>query len=115
MNERLEEIKKQWESGVVKEKHFNWLLEQAVRTQELESERADWELGHKQLSECVEELEQKVRVDSELFDKQVQQNKRYREAINYVVNTKVNQYASAENILEDIRFVLNEALEHSNE
>lgn len=32
-------------------------------------------------AERVQELEQKIRVDSELFEMQVQQNKRYREAI----------------------------------
>ena len=41
---------------------MEWLIEQAER---------------------VKELEQKVRVDSELFDKQVQQNKRYREALEF--------------------------------
>ena len=33
--------------------------------------------------ERVVELERKVRVDSELFDKQVKQNKRYREALEF--------------------------------
>ena len=40
-------------------------------------------------AERVQELEQKVRVDSELFDKQVKQNKRYREAINEALNTDI--------------------------
>ncbi len=36
----------------------------------------------------VQGLEQKVRVDSELFDKQVQQNKRYREALEFYADKK---------------------------
>ena len=40
-------------------------------------------------AERVQELEQKVRVDSELFDKQVQQNKRYREALEYIADNKI--------------------------
>lgn len=37
-------------------------------------------------AERVQELEQKIRVDSELFEKQVQQNKRYLEAIDVAMN-----------------------------
>ena len=40
-----------------------------------------------------------------------QQNKRYREAINYVISAKTTHYNSLENALEDIKFVINEALE----
>ena len=40
-------------------------------------------------AELVDELERKVRVDSELFDKQVKQNKRYREALEYIADNKI--------------------------
>ena len=66
--ERLEEIKENWNNvdwGIDKS-DINWLVEQA---------------------ELVKELEQKVRVDSELFDKQVQQNKRYRNLLESLSNT----------------------------
>src|SRR5699024_5004453 len=39
-------------------------------------------------AERVKELEQKVRVDSELFDKQVQQNKRYRNLLESLSKTR---------------------------
>ena len=44
-----------------------------------------------------------------------EQNKRYREAIEYVINAKVNQYASVENIINDIKFVISEALESESD
>ena len=74
MSERLEEIKAQYhlltrngyDLGAWDEP-FSWLIEQAER---------------------VKELEQKVRVDSELFDKQVQQNKRYRNLLESLSKTR---------------------------
>ena len=80
--ERLEEIKKQIkllrgdmsvtsievdiDADIILD-DMEWLIEQADR---------------------VKELEQKVRVDSELFDKQVQQNKRYREILESLSKTR---------------------------
>ena len=81
MSERLEEIKKQIkllrgdmsvtsievdiDADIILD-DMEWLVEQAER---------------------VGELERKVRVDSELFDKQVQQNKRYRNLLESLSNT----------------------------
>ena len=42
---------------------------------------------------------------------QVEQHKRYREAIDYVMTAEATQYRSLENALEDIKFVINETLE----
>ena len=41
------------------------------------------------------------------------QNKLYREAIEYVMSTKVNEHASVKNVVDDIKFILSEALEES--
>ena len=83
MSERLEEIKKQIkllrgdmsvtsievdiDADIILD-DMEWLVEQAER---------------------VGELERKVRVDSELFDKQVQQNKRYRNLLESLSDTYV--------------------------
>ena len=80
--ERLEEIKKQIkllrgdmsvtsievdiDADIILD-DMEWLIEQAER---------------------VDELERKVRVDSELFDKQVQQNKRYRNLLESLSKTR---------------------------
>lgn len=49
----------------------------------------DWLVDYaKEQAERVKELEQKVRVDSELFDKQVQQNKRYRNLLESLSKTR---------------------------
>ena len=82
MSEQLEEIKKQIkllrgdmsvtsievdiDADIILD-DMEWLIEQAER---------------------VKELEQKVRVDSELFDKQVQQNKRYRNLLESLSKTR---------------------------
>ena len=71
--ERLEEIKEQvkYLQGDFLRDDLGWLIEQAER---------------------VDELERKVRVDSELFDKQVQQNKRYREALKEIATRKMSTF-----------------------
>lgn len=40
----------------------------------------------KEQTDHVEELEKKLRVDNELFEKQVQQNKRYRDHLKYMLD-----------------------------
>lgn len=40
-----------------------------------------------------------------------EQNKRYREAIDYVMSAKTNHYNNLENAMEDIKFVIKEILE----
>ena len=71
--ERLEEIKElvKYLQGDFLRDDLGWLIEQAER---------------------VDELERKVRVDSELFDKQVQQNKRYREALKEIATRKMSTF-----------------------
>src|SRR5690625_529251 len=51
----------------------------------------------------------------EINEVQEQQNKRYREAIEYVMTAKSTHYSSLENALEDIKYVINEVLERDSE
>lgn len=48
---------------------------------------------------------------AELVEELEQQNKRYREALIYVTKTHIGQYHDSENMLEDIKFVVNKTLE----
>lgn len=73
---------------VVNRKHFEWLIEQAERAKELESEREEWELAMQVLQDRVKELESNTTKlltdrykDSEELDESNKQNKRYREVI----------------------------------
>ena len=48
---------------------------------------------------------------AELVEELEQQNKRYREALIYVTKAHIGQYHDSENMLEDIKFVVNKTLE----
>lgn len=112
--ERLEEIKqflKHFHNAVdvedyIKAYIFNtlkveWLIEQAERAQELE------EFNRILSSDKSMFIEELVR--------EQQQNKRYREVIEYVMTAKSTHYSSLENALEDIKYVINEVLERDSE
>ena len=81
--------------------HGEWLIEQAERTQELE------EFNRILSSDKSMFIEELVR--------EQQQNKRYREVIEYVMTAKSTHYSSLENALEDIKYVINEVLERDSE
>lgn len=71
---------------------FEWVIEQAERVKELEKEKSP-------------DARQVV------LEGLYAENKRYREAIDYVMTAEATQYRSLENALEDIKFVINETLE----
>lgn len=67
-------------------------------------------------TERAQELEQKVRVDSELFDKQVQQNKRYRERFREILTEEYgSEGLDAERELERVCEIALEALEEETD
>src|SRR5690625_3439165 len=80
---------------------IDWLIEQAERAQELE------EFNRILSSDKSMFIEELVR--------EQQQNKRYREVIEYVMTAKSTHYSSLENALEDIKYVINEVLERDSE
>src|SRR5690625_3764971 len=70
----------------------------------------------------VQELERNLEYGAKVVVKtaeklyyEKQQNKRYREAIDYVMTAEATQYRSLENALEDIKFVINETLESDSD
>ncbi len=72
------------------------------------------------LVERAQELEGKLIEAKDDYDylsyhygNETEQNKRHREAIDYVTSAEPTHYASLENALEDIKFVINEILEES--
>src|SRR5690625_4024133 len=111
--ERLEEIQKDVNyayrrDGSINTKavtmhieHYEHLYEQAERVQELESE-------------LNKQLEIGYYFEGETHDL-AEQNKRYREVIEYVMTAKSTHYSSLENALEDIKYVINEVLERDSE
>lgn len=75
-----------------------WLIEQAERAQELGSSyKRTIKKQHTQIVDLMK------------------QNKRYREALTYVLKTHIEQYHDPKNMLDDIKFVVNEALEVQHE
>lgn len=73
---------------------------------------------NKGLEERVHELEEHLRLANQYVKKEreintrlEQQNKCYREAIDYVMSAKTNHYNNLENAMEDIKFVIKETLE----
>jgi len=44
-----------------------------------------------------------------------EQNKRYREAIDYVMKTEAGHYSNMYELLEDVKFVINKTLESESE
>ena len=99
IKERLEEIKENWNNVVwgIDKSDINWLIKQAEQVQELE------ETNKKNYWIAADFKFENLKLE--------QQNKRYREAIDYVMTAEATQYRSLENALEDIKFVINETLE----
>jgi len=80
----------EWALSNEAKQHLKYLIEQAERVEELEN-KID-----------------RIRFVNNDFYKQ---NKRYRDALIYVMKTHIEQYHDPKNKLEDIKFVVNEALE----
>ena len=78
-----------------------WLIEQAQRVLELEGK-------HKEYVSFVESNNHSMDAD---LEKLYKQNKRYRDALIYVTKSHIEQYHDFENMLEDIKFVVNKTLE----
>lgn len=76
---------------------LDYAIEQAERVQELEEDNKNLQM----LSSINRKEHMRIH----------EQNKRYREAIEYVTSAKTTHYVSLENALEDIKYVINEILE----
>ena len=80
---------------------IDWLIEQAEQVQELKEK-------HKEYVSFVESNNHSMDAD---LEKLYKQNKRYREALTYVTKAHIEQYHDLENMLEDIKFIVNKTLE----
>lgn len=130
----LKKILNKDDSLTISSRFVKYLIEQAERVPELERVNKQLKnnlsvykgyynstLKHnKELVEQVQELEEAnkknywIASDFKFENLNLeQQNKRYREAIDYVMTAKTTHYSSLENALEDIKFVINETLEES--
>ena len=126
MNERLEvaikTIKNNWpdEKYSMLRDALVYVIEQAERTQELESECADWELGHKQLQNDFEEIKRIAETHRSNEMRLEQQNKRlserveeleerlegshkYTDALRYRVEELVRQKKRYREMIDEIR------------
>ena len=104
MNERLEEIeewyeynhgKSDWKVVSIRRKDFEWLIEQAKQAEYLEirSENTVGLFNKQRMQEKIEELEEQSETNGSafhtlenLFIESEQQNKRYREALEFYAN-----------------------------
>lgn len=81
----------------IRTKDYDWLTKQAERAQELEKNLEKYRNG----------FELQLQINNSIKKK----NKRYREIINYVMKTKPSHYSNMYELLDDIKFVINETLE----
>ncbi|HSH24218.1 MAG TPA: hypothetical protein VLA13_01570 [Massilibacterium sp.] len=79
------------------EELLDYAREQAERVQELEEAIADYayEIGKRKRA----------------LNKKNEQNKRYREAIDYVMKSEIKHYDSVEQLLADVKYVIEKTLE----
>jgi hypothetical protein len=107
--ERLEEIKNSYLVGIhrlfgtswvsMPKENFDWLIQQAERVEKLEEERDEW----KDTAQYYYMTNQELR----------EQNKRYRKAINYIIE-KVMLFGTNEEVYEAIQDAT-KALEGDND
>src|SRR5690625_4556243 len=111
--ERLEEIKeyfgywmendfnREWSLSNETINNLKFLIKQAEEVEKLQS--------------YLEVYENTLRhMDNKCF-KVERQNKRYREAIDYVMKTEAGHYSNMYELLEDVKFVINRTLESESE
>jgi len=79
------------------DKALEWTVKQAKRVQELKEERDEW----KDTAQSYYMTNQELR----------EQNKRHREAIDYVMTAEITHYDSVEQLLADVKYVIEKTLE----
>src|SRR5690625_1696084 len=88
------------------------ILNQAHEIHELVMEQAE-------RAQELEEFNRILSSDKSMFIEELvreqQQNKHYREALEFIMTAKSTHYSSLENALEDIKYVINEVLERDSE
>lgn len=111
---RLEEIKNRAKEGYLSvvgisvegteqlEKDLSWLIEQAEKVEQLELEINDWRAEVQKWQQFYEESEESHLETKELLKSIVNQNKRYREAINNIIE-KAMLFGTSEEVYDAIQ------------